>query len=319
MPTVTFRPDTLTHAPAAEAFAAHAHSLTALLPGADIQHVGGTAVPGMWTKGDLDICVRVPVERFAMAESRLAAVFDRNVGSGESATFVSFQDGDQDVPLGVQLCVVGGPEDTFVRLRDVLRRDAHAAAALVRLKQRHDGGDMDAYRAAKARWIERLLAADTRWPLPITLRPIAHADVAAAIDLVARVLGEFALTFGDGSSTDHHMRGLPESYAGAGGAFWVAVSAAGDVVGTCGVFPVAAATLEVRKMYVEPALRGLGVGDGLLGEAVTFARGQGSDQLVLDTTEQMTGAIAFYEAHGFVRDDGQVRGERCTRGYVLPL
>ena len=40
---------------------------------------------------------------------------------------------------------------------------------------------------------------------------------------------------------------------------------------------------------------------------------------MLDTTDAMARAIAFYEAHGFVRDDAEIRGARCTRGYVLTL
>jgi len=40
---------------------------------------------------------------------------------------------------------------------------------------------------------------------------------------------------------------------------------------------------------------------------------------VLDTTEQMTRAIRFYEDNGFVRDDAQRRGARCSRGYVREL
>jgi hypothetical protein len=40
---------------------------------------------------------------------------------------------------------------------------------------------------------------------------------------------------------------------------------------------------------------------------------------VLDTIEAMTRAIAFYEAHGFVRDVSQKRAARCSRGYVRRL
>lgn len=52
---------------------------------------------------------------------------------------------------------------------------------------------------------------------------------------------------------------------------------------------------------------------------MTWARGAGAKKLVLDTTEQMARAIAFYEGHGFVRDDAQIRGARCSRGYVREL
>lgn len=33
----------------------------------------------------------------------------------------------------------------------------------------------------------------------------------------------------------------------------------------------------------------------------------------------MQGAISFYERRGFVQDDAQIRGTRCTRGYRLDL
>jgi hypothetical protein len=41
--------------------------------------------------------------------------------------------------------------------------------------------------------------------------------------------------------------------------------------------------------------------------------------VVLDTTHSMSAAIAFYERNGFVRDDAQIRGARCSRGYRLDL
>ena len=72
-------------------------------------------------------------------------------------------------------------------------------------------------------------------------------------------------------------------------------------------------------MYLSPAARGRGVGVRLLDEAVAFARAEGGQRMVLDTVEAMTRAIAFYEAHGFVRDDAQIRGARCSRGYVRAL
>jgi ribosomal protein S18 acetylase RimI-like enzyme len=61
------------------------------------------------------------------------------------------------------------------------------------------------------------------------------------------------------------------------------------------------------------------VGARLLDEAERWCRAQGGQQLVLDTTHQMTAAIAFYESHGFVRDDAQIRGSRCSRGYARAL
>ncbi|MFO0603333.1 MAG: GNAT family N-acetyltransferase [Polyangiales bacterium] len=152
----------------------------------------------------------------------------------------------------------------------------------------------------------------------VTVRPVAREEVPRVAELVRSVLAEFGLTFGEGSETDAQVLALPASYESRGGRFWVAVDGAA-LLGTCGVFPVGGGDWELRKMYLDPAARGRGVGRLLLDEAVAFTRAAGGRRLVLDTTEQMTRAIAFYEANGFVRDDAQVRGSRCSRGYARDL
>jgi putative acetyltransferase len=159
------------------------------------------------------------------------------------------------------------------------------------------------------------MAVETR---AVVVRPIERGDVPAALALIRDSLGEFGLEFGKGATTDDDLDQLPASYADRGGAFWVATVDA-VITGTCGVFPVAPVTYELRKMYVWPHARGLGVGARLLATAVEWSRAHGGAELVLDTVEEMTRAIAFYEANGFVRDDAHRRGARCTRGYARRL
>ncbi len=148
------------------------------------------------------------------------------------------------------------------------------------------------------------------------LREVRASDVPEVLALVAEVLAEHGLEFGRGSPTDEQLHHLPSSYAS--GAFWVAHHH-GALIGTCGVDPVEPGTCELRKMYLRPSARGLGAGKQLLDVAVAWTRAHGGTRLVLDTVESMARAIAFYEANGFVRDDTQIRGARCTRGYVLSL
>ena len=154
--------------------------------------------------------------------------------------------------------------------------------------------------------------------LPI-VRPLRPDDVPAVVALVRGVLGEFGLRFGEGSESDAQLAGLPGSYTDHGGAFWVATLPDGSLVGTCGVFPLQPGRHELRKMYLTEAARGHGLGHRLLEVAMNFARAEGATEMVLDTTEQMTRAIAFYEAQGFVRDDRYISGARCSRGYQRPL
>lgn len=133
--------------------------LTTVLPqAASVAHVGATAVPGCDTKGDLDIAVRVAPEDFAAAETALAALLDRNTGSGRTESFAAFKDDAARPPLGVQLVALGSPLDVFVRFRDLLRADPGLVACYNALKREHDGAGMGAYRAAKSAFIETALA-----------------------------------------------------------------------------------------------------------------------------------------------------------------
>lgn len=154
--------------------------------------------------------------------------------------------------------------------------------------------------------------------MPIEVRPVAVGESAQVVALVSEVLAEFGLEFGKGAKTDEELFLLPDAYRAHGGEFWVAVGGP-TLLGTCGMFPVAPGVFELRKMYLAPASRGLGVGQKLFDAALAWVRAQGGRRVVLDTTEKMTRAIAFYEKNGFVRDDREIRGSRCSRGYALNL
>jgi GNAT superfamily N-acetyltransferase len=153
----------------------------------------------------------------------------------------------------------------------------------------------------------------------VRIAPISAAHVEPAIALVRGTLAEFGLKFGEGSATDAQMRGLPGSYRDIGGEFFVALDDSGALIGTAGVAPVAPGVFELRKMYLTPQTRGQGVGQAHLDVCVRFCRERGAAAVVLDTVHDMHAAIAFYERNGFVRDDTQIRGARCSRGYRLDL
>ena len=147
------------------------------------------------------------------------------------------------------------------------------------------------------------------------VRPVLADDVPQVVALVREVLGEFGLRFGEGSTTDDALLLLPGSYEAQGGAFWVAVDEASTtILGTCGIALVEPRVFEVRKiLHLRPATRGAGLGQRLLDECIAGAGARGGQRGVLDTTEAMSRAIRFYERNGFVRDDAQIRGQRCSR------
>ena len=58
---------------------------------------------------------------------------------------------------------------------------------------------------------------------------------------------------------------------------------------------------EVKRLYVRPEVRGQGIAVALHYALETYARNFGYQWLYLDTADNMTSAIRFYEAHGYGR------------------
>ena len=62
-------------------------------------------------------------------------------------------------------------------------------------------------------------------------------------------------------------------------------------------------TGELKRMYVKPAFQKMGIGKGLLAEALQLAGKCGYQQLRLDTLDYMTPAIQLYQQAGFYQID----------------
>ena len=153
--TVQFSNDERMFKLAERLYGAVAERLRRLLPQADIRHVGGTAIPGSLTKGDLDVVVRVQPNDFASAEELLAKEFARNTGSDRTDDFSAFV-GESTVPeLGIQLVAVGGSADTFHVWVQQLLDDPTLRRKYDELKRSFDGLAMEEYRTAKSAFIEK--------------------------------------------------------------------------------------------------------------------------------------------------------------------
>jgi len=140
-----------------ETFLIHKTFIANLLPEADIQHVGSSAVPNSITKGDLDIQVRVKAHHFPKAAQELTKLYEINEGSTKSQSFRAFKDDSVDPPLGVQLTVIGSEYDFFWKFRDILKMNDHYSKEYDELKRKFEGRDMELYRKAKNEFFERLM------------------------------------------------------------------------------------------------------------------------------------------------------------------
>lgn len=108
---------------AGEIVAEVATELRELVPDCNIEHIGATALPDGVTKGDVDVNIRVPSSSFGRAVEMLTAQFAVAQPQNWTQTYASFSDPDRALPLGLQVTVIGSPDDFLVKLRDLMRND----------------------------------------------------------------------------------------------------------------------------------------------------------------------------------------------------
>jgi putative acetyltransferase len=77
----------------------------------------------------------------------------------------------------------------------------------------------------------------------------------------------------------------------------------GLVAGCCAIRPLADVdytnACEMKRLYVLPAFRGLGLGRELAEKAMGFAKDAGYDSILLDTLDEMETARSLYQELGF--------------------
>lgn len=143
----------------AKVYAQQREILRSLIPHAQMEHIGSTAIPGSITKGDIDILVTVEAAQLAEADRMLAERFARNEGSGRSATFSSFKDEKEPFPLGIQLVARGSDDEWEFRTVQARLADPDALDAYNALKLSYEGKGASEYITAKDTFIRDILEA----------------------------------------------------------------------------------------------------------------------------------------------------------------
>jgi putative acetyltransferase len=96
----------------------------------------------------------------------------------------------------------------------------------------------------------------------------------------------------------HELEHFESEYSAPSGAFLLARSNNG-FVGCVGLRSLSAAVGEIKRLYVAPAARGLGLGEALVRGIVDEGRQLAYERLVLDTLPSMLAARSLYRALGF--------------------
>ena len=119
------------------------------------------------------------------------------------------------------------------------------------------------------------------------------------LTLIGEIFVEYGLTF-DPAGYDADLTRIPAAYHHAGGSFWVLEHDA-RVAGTVAVLPCSPAEVEIKRVYLEAALRGRGWGKRLVEHAVRWAGARGHRSVVLWSDVKFERSHVMYERLGFER------------------
>jgi putative acetyltransferase len=119
-----------------------------------------------------------------------------------------------------------------------------------------------------------------------------------AARLIAALNAELTAAFPEPGAT--HFSLNEAQVADGGGAFLVAY-VENAAVGCGAVRQLDQTTAELKRMYVDPTVRGRGIGRALVQALESEARLLGATKIVLETGTRLAPAIKMYEAMGYVR------------------
>jgi len=123
-------------------------------------------------------------------------------------------------------------------------------------------------------------------------------DSALARSLLERYYRELDQRFRGGFELELTVAAAPEELTPPHGLFLLA-SLDGRAVGCGGVRMLTGATAEIKRMWVDPEVRGRGVGRDLLAALENGGAELGAASVRLDTAGGLTEARALYESSGY--------------------
>ena len=138
--------------------------------------------------------------------------------------------------------------------------------------------------------------------LPVILRT---PSLPHELDAVRTIFREYADSLGIDlhfQNFDAELAQLPGEYAAPRGHLLLA-EVDGAIAGCCALRPLDSAdypnAAEMKRLFVRPEFRGLGLGRQLAESIIDAARMSGYDSVLLDTLDDMEIARAMYEDLGF--------------------
>ena len=127
------------------------------------------------------------------------------------------------------------------------------------------------------------------------------------IEMVGKEYGAIGEGFGP---SDSEVETMSLHYKNENSSRYLVASIDGHLVGGGGIssFNNSNEICELRKLFLLPESRGLGIGTKLIEECLEYAKSKGYKKCYLDTLTNMKSAIALYEKLGFQHLDSALKG-----------
>lgn len=160
-------------------------------------------------------------------------------------------------------------------------------------------------------------------PHGVLMRAIEPRDEAALAAIVRQVMAEFGAVGMALAPHDNEIDAMQRAYSRPRSAYLV-IEREGRLSGGAGFAPLVGGgdgVCELRKLYLLPALRGLGIGQSLLERCLTGARGRGFAECYAQTQDRMSAAQRLLLGNGFTSLEAPMGLEDpgCTNWYLRRL
>jgi len=128
-----------------------------------------------------------------------------------------------------------------------------------------------------------------------------HANTTEQYQIAANLFREYALWLNIDlgfQNFNAELENLKDMYAHPRGGIIIAREA-GEDCGCVAIRKIDPEIAELKRMYVKPAARKMGIGHELLQRAIRMAKDLGYKKIRLDTLDSMVSAMNLYREHGF--------------------
>lgn len=137
--------------------------------------------------------------------------------------------------------------------------------------------------------------------MTVLIEPIRLEQDAEIRTIIKAVGAEFGAVGEGFGPSDPEVDAMSQHYTLDNKSLYLVATLNGKIVGGCGLAPFnsSAQVCELKKLFLLPESRGLGLGKALSEQCLSFATAQGFSSCYLDTLSTMNAAIKLYEKLGF--------------------